>query len=153
MKGSLYARSFALAAVVVPIFTAGFVWKAPTRVHAQEDASQPAVYTARVQPILQTNCYRCHGGSNHRGGLNMETREGLLKGGHHGPAVVPGHPEQSWMVKLIRHEGPVDDPMNMPPSPRPKLSDANIAVIETWIRAGAGMPQTQASSAAAPVAR
>lgn len=113
-------------------------------VHGQEAAAQPAFYTTKVLPILQANCYRCHGGLNHRGGLNLETREQMLRGGHHGPAVVPGDPGHSWMVKLIRHEGPADDPMNMPPSPRPKLSDADIATIETWIRAGAVTPATTA---------
>ena len=156
MKGSLHAGSFVLPAIVVSIFAlGGFLGTAPTGVHAQDNPSEPAFYTEKVQPVLQTNCYRCHGGANHRGGLNMDTRDELLKGGHHGPTVVPGHPEQSWMVKLVRHEGPADAPMNMPPPPNPKLSDADIAVIETWIRAGAVMPPTPAPSAppAAPTTR
>lgn len=120
---------------------------------AVDNPSQPAYFTEKVRPVLEANCYRCHGGINHRGGLNLATREDMLKGGHHGPAVVAGHPEQSWMVKLIRHEGPADDPMNMPPAPKPKLSDADIAVIETWIRAGAVMPPTAPAGAAAPAGR
>ena len=95
-------------------------------------------YTARVQPIFAANCNRCHAGLNHRGGLQLDTEAGLLHGGHHGPALVPGHPEQSLLVKLIRHEGPADDPMPMPP--KSKLSDADIATIEQWVRAGAVMP-------------
>lgn len=117
-------------------------------VHGQDNPAQPAYYTAKVLPILEANCYRCHGGVNHRGGLNIETREDMLKGSHHGPAVVPGHPEQSWMVKLIRHEGPTDDPMNMPPAPKQKLSDADIATVEAWIRAGAAMPPASPTPAA-----
>ena len=61
-----------------------------------------------------------------------------MKGGHDGVVLVPGHPEQSLLVKLIRHEGPADDPMPMPP--KSKLSDADIATIEQWIRAGAVIP-------------
>ncbi len=98
----------------------------------------PEFYTARVQPIFQANCNRCHAGLNHRGGLQMDTQAGLLHGGHHGPALVPGHPEQSLLIKLIRHEGPADDPMPMPP--KNKLSDADIATVEQWVRAGAVMP-------------
>lgn len=109
-------------------------------VEAATDPAQPAFYTENVLPIFQANCYRCHGGMNHRGGLNMETRDSMLKGGHHGSDLVPGHPESSLIVRLIRHEGPADDPMNMPPAPRPKLSDADIATVEAWIRAGAVMP-------------
>ena len=102
------------------------------------EAAKPAYYTAQVKPILDANCARCHGGENHRGGLNMDTRESLLKGGHHGPAIVPGDGAKSMMVKLIRHEGPADDPMDMPPK-KDKLSDADIAVVTKWINAGAVM--------------
>lgn len=108
-------------------------------VGAGENASQPEFYTTKVKPILDTGCGRCHEGTNHRGGLNMDTRAGMLAGGHHGAAVVPGDPGKSLLVTLIRHEGPADDPMNMPPK-ADKLSDADIATIEMWIKAGAAMP-------------
>jgi cytochrome c len=109
-------------------------------VAAQDDAARPEFYTTRVQPIFQANCYRCHGGMNHRGGLNIATKGGMLKGGHDGSVLMPGDPARSLLVKLIRHEGPAKDPMPMPPS-RPKLSDADIAIVEQWVRAGAIMPE------------
>ena len=148
VAGLAWSSAFTFAMTL----TAASVLRQPTSVQANENPGQPAYYTEKVQPLLDANCYRCHGGLNHRGGLNMSTKEDMIKGGHHGPALVPGHPEQSWMVKLIRHEGPADDPMNMPPDPRPKLADADIAVIETWIKAGAAMPAsaTPAASAVAP---
>jgi len=105
-----------------------------------QDAGSVKFYTEKVVPIVQENCYRCHGGVNHRGGLTLDTKAGLLKGGHSGVVVVPGHPEQSLLVKLIRHEGPADDPKDMPPN-KPKLSDADIATVEQWIKAGAIMPE------------
>ncbi len=108
-------------------------------VGAQEDAARPEFYTTRVKPIFAANCARCHGGINHRGGLNMDTREGLLKGGHDGAVIVPGDAEKSLVVRLIRHEGPKDDPMPMPPN-KPKISDADIAVVTQWVKAGAIMP-------------
>jgi cytochrome c len=101
----------------------------------------PQYYTEHVQPILQANCYRCHAGLNHRGGLQLDTREGLMHGGKDGSVIVPGHPEQSLLVTLIRHEGPANDPKPMPP--KGKLSDADIATITDWIRAGAVMPADQ----------
>lgn len=110
-------------------------------VAGQEDASRPEFYTARVQPIFAANCFRCHGGMNHRGGLNMATRAAMLKGGHDGAVVVPGDSEKSLLVRLMRHEGPADDPMPMPPPPRAKVSDADIAVVERWVKAGAVMPE------------
>jgi cytochrome c len=114
-----------------------------TSVQAREDASKPEFYTARVKPIFDTNCARCHGGMNHRGGLNIDTRESLLKGGHSGPAIVPGDPSKSLLVTLIRHEGPSSDPKNMPPN-KPKLSDADIQTVTDWIKAGAIMPTASA---------
>ena len=106
---------------------------------AQQDAAKPEFYTTRVQPILQANCYRCHGGLNHRGGLSLATRAGILKGGHDGPVVIPGDTAKSLLVRLIRHEGPANDPMPMPPK-LPKISDADIATVEQWVKAGAIMP-------------
>jgi cytochrome c len=109
-------------------------------VAAQMDAARPEFYATRVQPIFQANCYRCHGGMNHRGGLNIATKAGMMRGGRDGAVVVPGDPARSLLVKLIRHEGPAKEPGSMPPS-RPKLSDADIAVVEQWVRAGAIMPE------------
>ena len=103
-------------------------------------AAQPNtdMYVKTVQPIFANNCYKCHGGDNHRGGLQLDTKERLMKGGKDGAVVVPGHPEQSLLVTLIRHEGPEDDPKPMPP--KSKLSDADIAAVTAWIKAGAVMP-------------
>jgi cytochrome c len=109
-------------------------------VHAagSDEAARPEFYTTKVQPILQANCYRCHGGMNHRGGLNLATRAGMMKGGHDGAVLVPGDPAKSLLVRLIRHEGPQNDPRPMPP--KAKLSDADIATVERWVKAGATMP-------------
>lgn len=104
--------------------------------------ASPEFYTTKVVPIFKENCYRCHAGMFHRGGLNMGNREGLLKGGHHGPALVPGDPANSLLVRLMRHEGPANDPKPMPPK-KPKLSDADIAIVEQWVKAGAVMPGDQ----------
>jgi cytochrome c len=106
----------------------------------QDEAATPEFYTSRVQPILKTNCYRCHGGMNHRGGLNIQTRAGMMKGGHDGQVLVPGDPSKSLLVRLIRHEGPANDPMPMPPK-SPKISDEDIVTIERWVKSGAIMPE------------
>ena len=108
------------------------------------DAASPEFYTQKVQPILQANCYQCHGGMNHRGGLSIATKAGLMKGGRDGVVLVPGHPEDSLLIKLIRHEGPAEDPMPMPP--KSKLSDADIATVTAWVKAGAIMPDVPAEA-------
>ncbi len=102
------------------------------------DAGKPAFYTQNVRPIFEANCARCHEGMNHRGGLSMSTRAGMLKGGKHGPAIVPGD-ANSLLVKLIRHEGPKENPMDMPVK-QSKLSDAEVATVTQWVKAGAIMP-------------
>ena len=129
----------AAIALVAPVISLAVA--ASVRLSAQaaaDPAVNPGFYVNRVQPILQTNCYRCHAGLNHRGGLQLDSAAAMRKGGHDGAVIVPGHPEQSLLVKLIRHEGPADDPMPMPP--KGKLSDADIATVEAWVRAGAVMP-------------
>jgi mono/diheme cytochrome c family protein len=108
-------------------------------VAADDAANTPAFYTEKVKPILQTNCGKCHFDINHKGGLSLQTRAGAMKGGRDGAVIVPGDPANSMLVKLIRHEGPAEDPKPMPPK-SPKISDADIAVIEQWIKAGAVMP-------------
>jgi cytochrome c len=108
-------------------------------VGAQDDASRPEYYTTKVKPILSSSCGSCHMDGSRRGGLNFDTRENLMKGGHDGAVVIPGDPANSLLVRLIRHEGPADDPMDMPPR-KPKISDGDIAVITAWVKAGAVMP-------------
>jgi len=130
------AFSLAFAGLVA---TAAF--SRPTTVSAAADPAPntTAYYTEKVQPIFQENCYRCHGGVNHRGGLQIDSKAGLMKGGHDGAVIVPGAPEKSLLISLIRHEGPADDPMPMPP--KSKISNADIATVTTWIKAGAIMPE------------
>ena len=129
-----------VAAALVAVALSG-LWL--RTVAAQSAASSPAFYTEKVRPILQTNCGKCHFDVNHKGGLSLMTKESTLKGGRDGVVIVPGDPANSLLVKLIRHEGPANDPMPMP-AKAPKLSDADIAVIEQWVKAGAVMPNDPA---------
>jgi mono/diheme cytochrome c family protein len=136
-------RIAALVLATSALVSAAFLWQ-PARVGAQAVADPApntlAYYNTKVVPIFEANCYRCHGGMNHRGGLSIATKAGMLKGGHDGSVLVPGHPEDSLLIKLIRHEGPKDDPMPMPPK-GDKISDADIAVVTAWVKAGAIMPE------------
>ena len=138
---SLKRTTAALSLAAASLAAAALLWQPhPVAAQAGPAPNSAAFYTQRVQPILQANCYSCHGGMNHRGGLSIVTRAGLLKGGHDGTVIVPGNAGQSLLIKLIRHEGPANDPMPMPPAPHNKLSDADIATITQWVQAGAVMP-------------
>ncbi|MHB1021968.1 MAG: c-type cytochrome domain-containing protein [Acidobacteriaceae bacterium] len=92
---------------------------------------QESYYSAKVQPILKANCYKCHG-FIHRGGLRLTSPEDILRGGNKGPVVVPGHPEDSLLIEYVtsqaRHR-------HMPP--KKNLSPEDIAVLKQWIRDGA----------------
>ena len=77
------------------------------------------------------------------GGLLLDTRDGWLKGGDTGPAIVPGKPDESLLVKAIRY---TDRDLAMPPSDK-KLPDNLIADLVQWVRMGAPDPRTEATSA------
>jgi hypothetical protein len=92
------------------------------------------------------HCYKCHSATTRtaKGGLRLDSRDGLRKGGDGGPAVVPGDPDRSLLLKAVRHDGP-----KMPPSG--KLPAQAVADLEKWVRDGAADPRDgRAAPAAAP---
>lgn len=91
-------------------------------------------FETRIRPILANNCYTCHTTSA-MGGLKIDSREGLLKGGKSGPAIVPGKPEESLLIRAVRQ---VDERLKMPMGSR--LKDQEIADLTTWIGMGAPWP-------------
>lgn len=101
-------------------------------------------FESKVRPLLATQCYSCHSSKAAivQGGLRLDSRETALRGGHSGPAVVPGNPAQSRMIRALRHEV---EP-HMPPWG--KLEPEKIAVLEEWIRRGAPWPQEGQPAAA-----
>ncbi|MDX2036806.1 MAG: DUF1553 domain-containing protein [Isosphaeraceae bacterium] len=107
---------------------------------------QTKFFESKIRPVLATHCASCHSATSPkvRGGLLVDSREGLLKGGDNGPAVVPGNLEESLIITALRHE---DEGMAMPP--KGKLSDEVIADFETWIRMGAPDPRKAGRSKAA----
>lgn len=94
-------------------------------------------YEKQIQPILAENCFKCHShqAEKIKASLVLDSREGLLKGGESGPAIVAGDPEKSLLIKAVRQ---VDDDLKMPP--KKKLSDAQIALLAQWIKMGAPAP-------------
>ena len=100
-------------------------------------------FESRIRPVLAQDCYECHRtGGKKKGGLVLDLREGLLKGGDSGPAIVPGNPKDSLLIKAIRHE--VED-LEMPKS-RVRLEDSVIADFEKWVKIGAPDPRDIAAS-------
>lgn len=96
-------------------------------------------FEKKVRPILAQHCYECHSGQAKKlkANLYLDTREGLLKGGDTGVAIVLGEPEKSRLIEAVRYGNP---DFQMPP--KQKLSDAAIGDLIEWIKMGAPWPAT-----------
>jgi hypothetical protein len=128
------ARNLAVVAVLVAL--------APGLARADEGAD---FFEKKVRPVFVEHCYKCHSdqAKKPKGGLRLDTVEGIRKGGDSGPLFVPGKPKQSLLVTSLRHEDTA-----MPPSG--KLPDALVNDVVAWVERGAPMP---AAPAAAPAPR
>lgn len=92
-------------------------------------------FEQKIRPLLLDNCINCHSADNGgKGELRVDDRLGLIDGGRRGAAVVPGHPEQSLLIKAVRHQGGLEMP------PKKQLSDEQIADLEKWVLDGAAWP-------------
>src|SRR5436190_20804661 len=114
----------------------------------QSDHAGVEFFEKKIRPILVEHCYKCHGkdAEKIKGGLLLDTREGLLKGGDTGPALVAGDPEKSLLIKAVRY---TDEDLSMPPRKSGgRLSDQQIADLETWVKMGAPDPRTGATAVA-----
>ena len=113
-----------------------------------QNASDTAFFENNVRPILVNKCYKCHSSRSTKlkGGLSVEYRESLLKGGDTGPAVVPGELDKSLLIQAVRYTNP---DLQMPPKGE-KLSPEEIASLEKWVKMGAPDPRaaTTASNSA-----
>src|SRR6266404_4474330 len=99
-------------------------WSLELRAAAPTPA-QIQFFENRIRPILVENCYKCHSRQAERvkGGLLLDTRDGVLQGGESGPVIVPGDPEKSSLIKAVRY---TDPDLQMPPKDK-KLTDTQIA--------------------------
>lgn len=88
-------------------------------------------FDQRVAPILTRRCLGCHNDQLNNAGISFLDRDSLLKGGTRGPAIVPGKPDLSVMIEVLRHDGEIQMP------PGPKLPPKEIAILTQWIQRGA----------------
>ncbi len=108
-------------------------------VRAQELPSEDLEhFESRIRPVLAERCYQCHGANPERiqAGLALVDAAGLRAGGDSGAAVVPGSPDDSLLIDVIRYDGPI----KMPPDGR--LPAAVVADFERWVAGGAVDPRT-----------
>jgi Protein of unknown function (DUF1553)/Protein of unknown function (DUF1549)/Planctomycete cytochrome C len=103
-----------------------------------DDEAGVAFFEQRIRPTLVKECYTCHSSRSKtlKGGLRVDTSEGLRKGGDSGPAIVAGKPDESLLLDALRHEG-----IEMPPTG--KLPDSVIGDFERWVKMGAPDPRRE----------
>jgi mono/diheme cytochrome c family protein len=123
---------FALAVATLTTYWPGASSAADGQITVGEEES---FFRQQIAPLLEARCVGCHRGVAARGNLSLATREGLLKGGEGGPALVPGKPDESLLVEMISGDEP-----SMPKDATP-LSAAEVDAIRRWIAAGANWPE------------
>ena len=108
-----------------------------------------AFFESKIRPLLAERCYECHSAraSKVKGGLLLDSREGVQKGGDSGPVLVKGEPGKSLLLKALSYR---DSDLQMPPEG--KLADSEISLLREWIERGAPDPRDEpvGSGAAEP---
>ena len=98
-------------------------------------------FEKKIRPVLVERCYECHSAAakKNKGGLTLDTRDGVLKGGDAGSAVAPGDPEKSKLIEAVRYK---NRDLQMPP--KSPLSSEQVRDLEQWVKLGAPDPRTEA---------
>ncbi len=107
---------------------------------AQVDGDQ--FFKSKIRPLLFVNCRGCHGEKKQEGGLRVDSRAALLKGGERGPAVVPSKPQQSLLIRAVSRG---DHDLEMPPDE--PLNKSAVLALTHWVKNGAPWPENDATSA------
>ena len=100
-----------------------------------------------IKPLFDASCVQCHAKGKVKGGLSLETRDAMLKGGDSGPVVVPGKSAQSRMIHMV---GALD-PENVMPQKGTKWTPQQVAVLRAWIDQGAAWDAAVTFKRAEPI--
>jgi Protein of unknown function (DUF1549)/Protein of unknown function (DUF1553)/Planctomycete cytochrome C len=142
-------RAWIASACCLLAASAGIRLSAQADKTAVPTAVQVEFFEANIRPVLIDTCGECHAGDED-GDLRTDSRAALLKGGETGPAIVPGDPEKSLLIHVIRR----DEGFPRMPKKKTKLPEATIAAFVEWIKQGAPWPDDKAGAlkprAAAP---
>jgi cytochrome c553 len=108
---------------------------------ANPTVEQLRFFETNVRPVLVEHCQKCHGDKKQWGGLRLDSREALMRGGDSGATIVPRKPNESLLIRAVRHE---DDDLKMPKEG--KLTERQIADLVRWIEMGAPFPPATATT-------
>jgi hypothetical protein len=116
-----------------PTFLAGLTLAIPAF------ATEPVDYLRDVKPLLAKNCYGCHGAKLQKSGLRLDTAVAIIKGGKNGLVIVPGKSRESRLIEAVEgNSGGERMPLKKTP-----LTSAQIAILKSWIDAGARGPAAE----------
>lgn len=118
----------------------------PPLLRADSTRSGYEFFESKIRPALSEHCLNCHSGELAQAGLRLDFRGGWEKGGMQGPAIVPGDPDKSPLIRALRHESP-GVPM---PLSGEKLSAEIVSAFEQWVRMGAPDPRDTPSATRKP---
>src|SRR5262245_18455603 len=110
-----------------------------------DEAAEQEFFEKRIRPILAEHCFECHSAKTNplKGGLRLDSREGLMAGGDSGAAVTPGDAEKSRLVVAVGYES---EEIQMPPAG--KLNPEKIEDLREWVKRGAFFPKSEAGGIA-----
>jgi hypothetical protein len=116
----------------------------PAALHSQS-SSGTELFEKEIRPVFAEKCYGCHSSKlkSPMGGLALDAKEGLKRGGDDGPVVAAGDPASSRLIQALNYK---DSDLRMPPNG--KLPDEKIAAFEKWIAAGAPDPREDSAGSA-----
>ncbi len=98
-------------------------------------AEQEEFFEKKIRPMLVQNCVNCHGPDEQEGGLRLDSRDFLMKGGDGQPVAVPGDPDKSRLISVTRYDGSVQMP------PDGKLTEEDFNALVAWVKMGLPWPQ------------
>ncbi len=127
--GRLFS-SIHLLLVIASLVSAREIARADDAAPKTRGSSTSPSFPEAVRPLLESKCFRCHGGSTIKAELDLSTLHGMKKGGESGPVIVPGDPGQSLLYEKI-HKG------EMPPGKNDRLDVTEVDIIKRWIESGA----------------
>lgn len=109
---------------------------------ASPSAEDLEFFEKRVRPVLIEHCYACHSGEagKQKGGLRLDSRDAILRGGDIGPAATPSQPDKSLIIEAIGYQS---ESIQMPPAG--KIPDAQVAALTEWVRRGLPYPAKDAA--------
>ncbi|HEY7308503.1 MAG TPA: PSD1 and planctomycete cytochrome C domain-containing protein [Gemmataceae bacterium] len=110
-------------------------------------ASEVEFFEKRVRPVLVEQCVRCHGPKKQMGGLRLDSRESLMRGGENGPVVKVGEPDKSVLIEAVRRTGELKMP------PKTPLKPETVQALTAWVKMGAPWPAERTTGQTASEAR